>query len=29
MIPFDVLLDGFEVLPGDFVRETKEGLVLF
>ena len=29
VLPFDVLLDGFEVFPGDFVRETEEGLVLF
>ena len=29
VLPFDVLLDGLEVFPGDFVRETQEGLVLF
>ena len=23
-----MLLDGFEILPGDFMRETEEGLVL-
>ena len=28
VLPFDMLLDGFEVLPGDFMREAQEGLVL-
>ena len=28
VLPFDVLLDRLEVLPGDFVREAEEGLVL-
>ena len=29
VFPFDVPLDGFEILSGDFVWETEEGLVLF
>ena len=28
VLPFDMLLDRLEVLPDDFVREAKEGLVL-
>ena len=29
VLPFDVLLDRLEILPGDFMREAEEGLVLF
>lgn len=28
VLPFDVLLDGFEILPGEFVGEAEEGLIL-
>lgn len=28
VLPFDVLLDGFEILAGKFVGEAEEGLIL-